>query len=199
MKLFYSPASPFARKVRVLVHEKGCAEQVEYIPAASMEDPVDLHAANPLGRVPTLITPEGMPVVESDVICAYLDEVLPGQKLIPSESPAHWQSLYRQSLGDGMMEAAVRLIQEKNRPESERSALWIARWKRAIDRSVIALEADMGVAQSGLDIGGIAVACALGYIDFRHTEIEWRANAPRLSGWYAIMSARPSFVESNPA
>ncbi|MDE1173215.1 MAG: glutathione S-transferase [Parvibaculaceae bacterium] len=199
MKLFYSPTSPFARKVRVLVHEKGCAEQVEYILAATMEDPAALHAANPLGRVPALITPEGTPVIESDVICAYLDEVLPGQKLIPSEGPAHWQSLYRQSLGDGIMEAAIRLIYEKNRPESERSAMWMARWKRAIDRSVIALEADMGVAQSGLDIGGIAVACALGYIDFRHPDIEWRANAPRLSGWYATMSARPSFVESNPA
>lgn len=199
MKLLYSPASPFARKVRVLVHEKGSADKVSYVPTTTMDNPAELLSANPLGRIPTLIMPNGRNVIESDVICAFLDDLLPGRKLIPAESAAHWDCLYRQGLGDGVMESAVRLIQEKNRPENERSLLWMSRWKDAIIRSVVTLEAGVKESAQEPDLGDIAIACAFGYIDFRHKEIDWRSHAPRLAAWYAAISARASFMESNPA
>ena len=199
MKLFSSPTSPFVRKVRILLIEKGATGLVSEVTVAAMSDPAELHAANPLGKVPALETDEGTTLFNSPLICQYLDEKLPGKKLLPAIGNDYWNIMRLLTIGDGMSEAAFSLTMEKNRPEAERSAMWMGRWERAITRSLDLLENEAATLERDLNLGQIAIGCALGYLDFRHGNLEWRNRRPALAAFYDELATRPSFKETVPA
>ena len=199
MKLLSSPTSPFARKVRVLIREKGASDRVEEEMVSALSDPAELHDANPLGKVPALLLDDGTTLFNSPLICQFLDEELDGQKFLPPSGKAYWADMRLQTIGDGMAEASVSITFEKNRPEGERSAMWIGRWQRAVTRSLDLLEAEAGKLDAELTLGRIAVGCALGYLDFRHGDMEWRKGRPALAAYFEKISGRPAFKETVPA
>ena len=196
MKLFHSAASPFVRKVMACAIARDLDERITLIPANPHDSPPDLLAANPLGLIPCLVTEDGMALFDSPVICEYLDSREGGIPLFPHPAAARWVALRRQAMGDGIMDAAVLRRGEGQRPvEAARTAL-MARRKAAIDRTIAALEAD--VPHQTLDIGTIAIGCALGYLDFRFPHEPWRPAAPKLAAWFVAFSEHPCMARTVP-
>tara|TARA_R110002110_G_scaffold89900_3_gene234085 strand:+ start:3379 stop:4011 length:633 start_codon:yes stop_codon:yes gene_type:complete len=199
MKLMSSPTSPFVRKVRILIREKGATARVEEIVVSALADPAELHAANPLGKVPALVLDDGTTFFNSPLICQFLDEELGGARLLPAAGKPYFRDMRLQTIGDGISEAAVSRTFEKARPEAERSAMWTARWERAITRALDLLEADAGALDGEPTLGTIAVFCALGYLDLRHGDMNWREARAKLATFYDKNSGRPAFKETAPA
>ena len=197
MKLFSSPTSPYARKVRVLIIELGLADKIEVLSTPPMEDPQELHAANPVGKVPTLTLADGVALYDSPVICEYLD-AQNGFRFLPVEGEARWDCLRRQALGDGVLDAAFSRTAEKNKGEGERSQMWFDRWSNAINRSLEVMSRDLEIAGDRFDLGDVTYGCALGYLDLRHGDMDWREGRENLARWFEKISARPSFSETVP-
>jgi glutathione S-transferase len=199
MQLFDSAASPFCRKVRVLLHETGLLGDVEIVAVANGPlAPDDQNKAkNPLGKIPTLVRADGPAIYDSRVICRYLD-TLAGSGLYPDRSL--WETLTLEATADGIMDAAVLMVYEgRVRDEAMRSEAWVeAQWTK-VTRALDAIEARwMSHLHGKLDMGQIAVGCALGYLDFRHGPRNWRAGRPSLAAWYETFSARPSMEATVP-
>lgn len=198
MKLYYSPTSPYVRKVRVVAIERGLADRIELVALSPFEDAERLSSANPLMKVPALAREDGPSLFDSPVICEYLDALGPeAGRLIPQSGEPRWRTLRMQALADGVLDAAFSLVMERRRPEAERSASWSDRWSDGIRRAVAAAAADGPPAR--LDLGAIALGCALGYLDFRLDELGWRSIAPALADWYSALDARTSFAATRPA
>jgi len=197
MQLIYSATSPYARKVRMLVIEKGLTDRVEVVVANPLQDPPELLVANPLAKVPALIVEPGFTLFDSPLLCAYLDS-LSAPRLIPEAGPERWQVLRREALADGITDAAVSSVMEGRRIESQRSPEWLARWRSAILRGVVELEKEAEVLGARFDLGAIASAAALAYLDFRLPQIDWRAQAPGLSAWLEAVRGRDSFASTVP-
>jgi len=197
MKLFYSPTSPYARKCRALAIEKGVEGRLEIITASPMSNPPDLQAANPLGKVPALVLADGICIVDSPVICAYLDSLADTPRLIPADPTARFDALTREALADGIMDAAFAIVMERKRPEPQRSAEWLLRWTSAIRRSVAHFNRRIPTRQQP-DIGDLSLACALAYVDFRLGDLAWDAEAPALRTWLSTVHARPSLSATAP-
>lgn len=190
MILRYSAASPYARKIRIAADLLGLADRIEIV-AASTADPADtLRSQNPLGKIPTLILEDGSALYDSRVIADYLDH-LGGGRLIPP-APGRFEALRLQALGDGINDAALLIRYETamRRPElRDQDAIDLQQGK--IDRALKMLEAAPPTGE--VDIGQIAVACALGYLDLRF-EGQWRAGHPKLVAWLDDFAARvPAF------
>lgn len=192
MILRYSAASPYARKIRIAAELLGLASQIEIV-AANTADPNDtLRQQNPLGKIPTLILDDGTALYDSRVIADYLDH-LGGGKLIPTDAVRRFDVLRLQALGDGINDAALLIRYEvASRPPELRHPATIELQQGKIDRALAALEA---APPSGpVDIGQIAVACALGYLDLRF-EGAWRAGHPKLVAWLdRFEKETPAFV-----
>lgn len=194
MKLTFSPASPFVRKVRVLIHEAGAEDAVALIDVHTtpLETDPQVAAANPLGKIPALILADGRALHDSRVICRYLDDRL-GAGLYGGDV---WDVLRREALADGIMEAAVLTVYEARfREAALRSEAWLVAQQGKIARALDALEAEGP--DGPWDAGRIALACALGYLDFRHV-LDWRARRPRLAAFGEGVSARPSMRATEP-
>ena len=200
MKLHYSPTSPYVRKVLVCAAERGLDDSLERV-AIVMGDPQGgLQADNPLGKVPALITDDGMALYDSPVICEYLDSLPGGPALFPPAGAERWMALRLQALADGLLDAALACVMEGRRPnESERSAGFVGLQKGKIRRALDEMEAAVAGFGDGLHIGVITVGCALGYLDLRFADDEWRQDCPALSAWYGGFSQRPSMTASVPA
>ena len=197
MKLFASPTSPYARKVLAVIIEKGLQHSVEVIPTNPLEDGAKLQAANPLGKVPTLLLDDGRVIVDSSVIGAWLDTIGPGRRLIPEASDARLDTLVREAIADGMMDAIFALVMERRRPLVQRSPEWIARWIASIRRSVAMHEASPPMSGEP-DLADLALAVALAQIDFRLPDIDWSIEAPKLRAWLTKVSKRPSLAGTAP-
>ncbi|MBE5314013.1 MAG: glutathione S-transferase N-terminal domain-containing protein [Xanthomonadales bacterium] len=197
MQLIYSATSPYARKVRMLVIEKGLTDRVEVVVANPLQDPPELLAANPLAKVPALIVEPGFTLFDSPLLCAYVDS-LAEPRLIPAACPERWWVLRREALADGITDAAVSSVMEGRRIESQRSPEWLARWRSAILRGVLELEKESDALGERFDLGAIASAAALAYLDFRLPQIDWRAQAPGLSTWLEGVRGRESFATTVP-
>ncbi|GGF40117.1 glutathione S-transferase [Aliidongia dinghuensis] len=199
MKLLYSAASPYVRKVMVVAHETGLAGKIELVPSTVAPTLVnsDVAAKNPLVKVPTLVLDDGTGLFDSRVIAEYLDSLHGGHRLFPAEGPARWTALRRQATADGLLDAALLVRYEHNlRPEPQRWAAWSEGQFRKIRQALAALAAErLG---GSLTIGEIAAGCALGYLDFRFPEEDWRSAHPTLAAWYADVAERPSFVATVP-
>ena len=184
----------------VLLHEAKATDRVTLVPAAGhpLEPgtmPVD---RNPLGKIPALERPDGPTLYDSRVITRYLDDLL-AARLYPA-APRLWDTLTIEATGDGMAESAVLMRYEVFvRPEPSRSPAWVeAQWAK-IDRAMAALEDRwMSHLAGPVDMGHIAVGCALGYVDFRHGERDWRTAHPALAAWFAAFDARPAMQATAP-
>jgi glutathione S-transferase len=196
MKLYYSPTSPYVRKVMVVAHEVGLADRIERVACAAnpISRDAKIVAHNPLGQVPTLIADDSTAFADSGVICEYLDAVGNGT-LFPKTAPVRWQALNDHSAADGMLGACLLIRYETfMRPEALRWDGWTkGQWEKV--HSVIDLfEAHAGGLKGRVDIGTVTLGCALSYLDLRFTDAGWRTRAPALAKWYATFAERPSMV-----
>lgn len=188
VRLFHVPPSPFARKCRVVIRERG-VEGIEEVSVDTAAMPKDLLGANPLGQIPALEFDDGSALFDSPVICAFLETLGQGPRLTRQDD---FPLLRRQALGDGIGELAVKLRYDQMRPQGEQSPTVQARWRKALLRGLDVAEAEGGP-EARFDIGEIALACSLGYIDFRHGDIAWREGRPYLTALVERLAQRPSF------
>ena len=195
--LRYSPTSPYVRKVLVAAIEMGLEDRIRRIPTAPWDPKTDLPKDNPLCKVPALQTPEGW-LYDSLVICEYLDSQHAGAKLFPPPGPARWQALRHHALADGAMDAAILRRLESQRPDGQRSQAWMDRQKAAVERALDSLEGDAKTLVDLSDIGAIAIAVMLGYLDLRFAADEWRRNRPALAAWYGRVSQDESMKATVP-
>jgi glutathione S-transferase len=198
MKLRYSSASPFVRKVLVFAHETGLASQIECVKTDVWADGSDIVKDNPLGKIPALITSDGT-FIGSALCCEYLDSLHGGRRLIPAEMPQRWSVLQRHSLADGIIEAAVAYVVETiRRPEAFIYAGMQERQRAKIVRTLDRIEAMVGQGSGEIDLASITLGCALGYLDFRLANIDWRLACPALASWFAVFDERPSMRATKP-
>jgi glutathione S-transferase len=201
MKLHHNVASPYVRKVMAVAIETGLDDWLE--PVSHMVTPIRpdarLVADNPLGKIPCLVTDDGGALYDSRVICEYLDGLHGGPKMFPPAGPARWTALRRQAEGDGILDAAVLTRYETFlRPEERRWPEWIEGQKQKFRRALDALEAEAAAFEGTVDIGTIAIGCALGYLDFRFGDEGWRATRPGLAAWFECFVERPSMARTAP-
>lgn len=199
MKLLYSATSPFVRKVSIVLIETGLSDRVEHVPTNPWDPQSDLPAQNPIGKVPTLISAQGVEIFDSSVICEFLDNLHAGPKMFPIDAEGRITANQFQSLADGMMDAAVLgFIENSRRPKDRRWGEWSDRQLAAITRSLNWLEERHQTLNQTSDIGTISVACALGYLDFRFAVLEWRRHHERLAEWFEQFAQRESIRATAP-
>ncbi len=198
MKLYYSNTSPYSRKVRVVIREKGLTDLVEEIPCNPFEEVPALLLANPLGKIPTLVTDSGDSIYDSPVISEYLDALDSEVTLLPSSGVERWQVLRWQALTDGILDAAYNVVMERRRPETEQSESWIQHWSLDIDRTVQQADVDLTKMSDTISLAQIGLGCSLGYLNFRLSEIDWQQDCPGLAQWYKEFVVRPSMIETMP-
>ncbi|WP_054006832.1 glutathione S-transferase [Cypionkella psychrotolerans] len=199
MRLYTSPATPFGRKVMALILELGLQDRIEIsnvmgTPLAPGSLPVD---QNPLGKIPALQTDAG-DIYDSRVICRYLND-LAGGAMYPS-GPAIWSCLTREATVDGILEAALAMAYEvRLRPVDKQFPEWIeAQWVKAA-RALDVVEAEWAEVLNGpLEMPQIGLACALGYLDFRHDARNWRQGRPQLAAWEVEFAKRPAMLATRP-
>lgn len=201
MKLYWSPRSPFVRKVMVCAHELGLQTRIETVYALVSMSKVnpEVMQVNPVGRIPALITDDGLALCDSHVICEYLDATYGESRLFRGQTRERWDALRRLALGDGMLETLVLWRSEHSRAASQQSPEVLEAFERKSSSALAALELeDLDQHRETPDIGNIAIGCALGYLDFRYAELDWRARAPRSAAWFASFNARPSMQQTLP-
>ena len=199
MKLYFNPASPYVRKVCVTAHELGQSGRIEHtsITLSPLSPHDGVRASNPIGKIPTLILDDGTALYDSPVICEYLDALAGGNRILPATGPARWTALRRQSIADGIMDAAVLTRYEDTvRPKELRWQNWVDGQFLKVRTALDVLEGEN--LEGAFDIGAISIACALGYLDFRYASEEWRKNRPRLTAWAAAVGKRPSLTTTMP-
>jgi glutathione S-transferase len=197
MKLRYSNASPFVRKVLVFAHETGLVQHIELVPTDVWAADTDIVRDNPLGKVPTLVTTDGT-FIGSMLCCEYLDSRHAGPPLIPRETKARWRALQRHALADGIIEAAVaHVVETLRRPAALLHAGMLERQQEKIERALDVIEGDVA-AYDGIDLSSVTLGCALGYLDFRLDALNWRADQPKLTRWYSRFEVRPSMLATAP-
>jgi len=199
MQLFYSVTSPFARKTIVTLHETGQLDDVELLSVVGT--PLDASgmptAHNPLGKIPALTRPDGPAIYDSRVICRYLDARAKAG-LYPQENL--WEVLTLEATADGIMDAAVLMAYETRcRPDTMHFTDWIdGQWDK-ISRALDGVSNRWGSQLAGpLDMGQIALACALGYLDLRHDDRGWRKGRDGLDDWFATFVQRPAMQKTRP-
>jgi len=199
MKLYYSAASPFVRKCLVVAHELGLRDRIETIPANAhpvTRDPA-LLGVNPLGQVPTLVLDDGSTLYDSRVICDYLN-TLAGGEIIPG-GDARYAALREEALADGVTDAALLTRYETfARPEALRWAEWIAGQLDKVACGLASLEPRASDFGDRVDIGTIAWACSLGYLDFRFASLAWRDRHPNAAAWFEWFGGRESMTTTRP-
>jgi len=201
MKLYVASASPFGRKCAVLVHELGLQSSVNFEPASvsPINRNEDIARGNPLVKIPTLILDDGSALFDSPVICEYLDSVSGTPRFFPPPGAGRWRALKRQALADGLMDAAILLRYEQTlRPEALRWLDWVSAQQSKLIGALDAMEIDAPSFGDGFDIGHVATACAVGYLDLRFPQLAWREGRAQLAAWFAGISQRPSLIATFP-
>jgi glutathione S-transferase len=197
MKLHYSPASPYVRKVMACAIARGLDGRIEKVDANPHVSPAGLLADNPLSKVPALVADDGTAIYDSPVICEYLDTLGDAPALFPpTGTPARLAAQIMHATADGIMDAAVARRMQMALPQDDGRKAFDARQKAAIDRALGVLEKNppKGLAH----IGEIATACALGYLDFRFGHEPWREAHPRLAAWFAEVSKAAPVAQTVP-
>ncbi len=200
MKLIASLTSPFARKVRVVAAEK----HIDYDLVVDMPWEADTRvpAYNPLGKVPVWVMEDGKTLFDSRVIVEYLDSVSPVGHLLPREPRQRILVKRWEALADGICEAAATVFLERKRPPEQQSQEWIQRQMRKITAGLEAMSEDLGDQEwctgEFFNLSDIATGCALGYLQLRFPELEWRRQYPNLSTLHERLMQRPAFRDSVP-
>jgi len=204
MKLFYSPTSPYSRKVRMVILEKGLDGQIESLRVDPFSLDKALLCSNPLGKVPTLLRDDGSTMFDSPLLCRYLDSLSTVSRLIPQDSNKKWQVLRWEALADGMTDAAYNIVMERRRPPTQQSAEWLGRWAADIERALQQMEMRIGEIGRDVTLAHLAAGAAIGYLDLRMPEILYEAACPqpaaypRLLQWYESFRLRPSMQSTVP-
>lgn len=200
MKLYTSPTSPYARKVRVVLTEKKI--ECEFVDQDSWSADTMIPQFNPLGKIPVLVLDDGTELYDSRVIVEYLDTVSPVSRLIPEPSRQRIAVRRWEALADGICDAAIIVVREQKRPARQQSKEWIERHIQQIHRGVqdMAKELDDRAWCSGeqYSLADIATGCALAYLDLRHPAVDWRTAFPNLVRLADKLAKRPSFAETAP-
>jgi glutathione S-transferase len=194
-----SPASPFVRKVSIAADVLGLDREIA-IELADTVDPNDtVRQQNPLGKIPALVLEDGTVLFDSRVILEYLDHRAGGGRIVPKEAGARFAALRLQALADGLMDASILLVYEGRwRPAEKHEPKWVDHQAGKVARTLAALEADTPGLDAPPTVGQIALACALGYRDFRFAGT-WRKDHPRLVAWLDNFAARvPAFAATKP-
>ena len=202
MKLIGSATSPYVRKVRIVMAEKRLDYQFEIEDVWASDHILE---SNPLGKVPCLVMEGGEAVFDSRVIVEYVDTLSPVGRLIPERGRERAEVRTWEALGDGVLDAAILARLESTwsgRSAAQRSQTWIDRQMRKIEASLAAMAKGLGDKPwcSGIhfSLSDVAVGCALGYLDFRFPQIEWRAQHANLAKLHEKLALRQSFVDTLP-
>jgi len=199
MKLLAAPTSPYVRKVRALIIEKQLEDQVDVVTVTTADLPDELLNANALARIPTLVLDDGSSLIDSPVICEYLDS-LGDDAYARSGSGDHvWAVKHLHAFADGVTDTVFSIAMERRRDENEQSPGYIQKQIARIARGVSALNAQVSSFADTPNLGEIAVACCLGYMDLRlSNDIDWRKDNSALADWFAEISKRPSLAQTKP-
>ena len=197
MELKYGAVSPYVRQVMVVAHETGAMERMRITPVKTREEPETILPFNPLAKIPALVLDDGSTILDSPVICEYLDTELGDGRLLAASGPQRWRTLTREALADGILDAGLLVRHERLRPAELQSKDWIASHLGKIYAGLDALEREADTFGE-LDLGLVAVGCALGYLPLRVPEIKNRERWPKLFAWFDEVSKRPSFAKTAP-
>ena len=198
MKLYYIAASPFSRKALITALECGLGDRIEIINTNPHLSEPDFVALNPFSKIPTLVLDDGTVLYESLLICEYLDGLAGGARVLPPSGPARLQVMRKHAIGNGIMEAAVlRRVESLRAKEADRDKN-LARQQTIVERALDRLETTIESFGEGIDLGNIAIAVSLAYLDFRFGPDGWRQQRPKLANWYPGFAARKSFVDTVP-
>jgi len=196
MKLAFSPASPYVRKVTACAIKRGLDKQVERVKIGTT-DP-ELLKYNALSKVPTLILDDGTTIFDSPVICEYLDSVGSAPKLFPPAGPARWKALTQEALADGILDATQPRRREIALPQDEGRKGYIALQQGKVARALDEFEKQADSLGNLDTIVELTIGCALGYLDFRYANEPWRAGHPKLTSWYEKVVKLPPLAETVP-
>ncbi len=200
MTLFHSKTSPYVRKVDVLLREAGLMDQVTFVPGSGtpLAPNSETITANPLGKVPALLRADGPALYDSRVICQYLD-TLAGGRFYPQAKL--FEVLTLEATADGILDAALLMAYEwRLRPEEKRFEEWVEGQWAKIDRALDVLDDRwMSHLHGTLTMAQISVGCALGYLDLRNADRNWRKGRDPLAAWYKTFAKRDSMVATIPA
>jgi glutathione S-transferase len=201
MKLLGSVASPYTRKVRVVLAEKKIDCDFEIVDVNPPENPVNAH--NPLGKVPALVMDDGSTLFDSRVIVEFLDGVSPLARLIPEDNRERVAVRRWEALADGSLDAGLLIRYESLRPKKEQSAAWVGKQAGKLKRGLAAIAAELGDRTwchgDRYTLADIAVGCCLGWVEFRKPAgIDWRSEYPNLERFYDKLMERPAFADTAP-
>lgn len=191
MKIYGTPTSPYVRKVRVAAIELGLPFEFVALDLAEWDK---FGPVNPIHRIPVLEMADGEKVFDSQIICEFLDATLAKERRIFPPDVSRWQLLKTAAYGNGIMDWAVPLRHESLRPADQQSEKRLSDYRRNIGQILDVLKANPP--SDDFDIGGICVACGVGYLDFRFPNEDWRVGRPKLADWFAAASERPSMRET---
>jgi len=193
MKLYTAPTSPFGRKASIVAREHGIDLDEEFCNPFESDE---LAGLNPLKLIPVLMLDDGAVLLESPLICEYLDSIGTGPTLYPEASRWLWRT--RMMIGHGLAEASVQLRLQQVLPDDEQSATLKTRYAERMARAVAALESQTDALTEGaMRMDKICAVIGIGHMVFRHGE-DWRGDAPNLAAWYDDAMARPSFAATDP-
>ena len=200
MKLLYTPNSPYARKVRIVAQEKHIDLELQEVVLADPDCIVKNH--NPLGKVPVLILNDGDSLYDSRVIVEYLDNHAPGTHLIPTDNTSKIATRRWEALADGVCDAAISAMLEQRRPPEKQLQANIDKQLEKVTRGLKVLNLDIikkkWCVNETFSLADIALGCMLGYVDYRHKQLNWQDNYPNLAKHYSLLVKRPSFKQTMP-
>lgn len=198
MQLYFSPTSPFARKVRAALIEKGLAAGVESIAVDPWASPQDLLAVNPLSQVPTLVTDDGLAIANADTIIQYLERHTPQPPLLPRDMAQLDAVLATAAQAQGTIECTVDIVIERRKPDAQQGQAMIERRLATLARVVTLWEQRFHRDTTHFLVDSLGVACALGYLDLRLPAWHWREQAPALAQWQTWATQRASMRDTAP-
>lgn len=199
MRLYYGPASPYVRMVRATAMAKGLDDRIEVVNARA--EPEAYESITPLNKVPALITDAGEVLIESKLICQYLDDLGGPPRLYPEEAAALRRVLQRQAVIQGVLDAAILRFNEARREAHQRSQWWDTRQERKVARGLDRIEAECDAYTAPDTVLPIVLGCAIGFIDrpdIALVDYDWRTGHPRMAAWFEEFSASPLMTETDP-
>ncbi len=192
MKLFEAPTSPYCRKVRIVCFETNLTDRIEFVFQMPRDPSTGFYKIAPLGRIPALLTNDGLILTDSTVITEYLD-AFASTNLFPRSGESKWRALQEQAIGDGLLDTLVPLRHELLKDAVFISTDMVERSRATVNRVLDHLEITLATRDCTITIGDIAIGTALSYLDFRFPNWLWRDGRTTLSTWFDLLAKRPSF------
>ena len=196
-KLHWSPRSPFVRKVMIAAHELGLQDQLELLPTkVLMKDPnVDYLPVNPLGKIPALILPSGEVLIDSGIICEYIDSLAGGNKLLPQAAESRCLALSLNAIIGGLLDILILWKNERDKPLDRQTPEWLYSFELKVNTCLAKLNKEHRPSTGAvISLVDISLGSLLWYIDFRFDDINWRTDYPALAAWYETFNQRPSVL-----